>query len=498
MPTRPNLLFLYTDEQRFDTLACYGNERIEMPNLNRFAETATVFDQAYVTQPVCTPSRSSLLTGLYPHSNGMTENNKTLDDATPCIPEMLPAGVYATAHHGKWHLGNEIFAQHGFQEFISIDDGYRGYYTEGHDKEARSTYDRWLRAKGLTPENGSHFGRGEVCRLPEEHSKPAYLAEEACAFLERNRANPFCLFVNFFEPHMPFFGPRDEQYAPEDLPPPIVFAAPEGQRGAPEHLKHAVLRAGYRKRQMDGLDLSTDEGWMRIRANYWGLCSQVDTYAGRILDRLEALGLDDNTIVVYTSDHGDMMGDHRLLAKCTMYESSSRVPLLVRMPGQREQRRVAGPVSQIDLAPTILEAMDVTPPTHLQGESLLTEVEQGGAVARDVFIEWNGPNNGFGDKLGGVTLPEDLEGVAEPEAVRAAITDPIRTVVRPDGWKLNYSPMGWHELFHLTDDPEERHNRAADPDCQAVATDATARIRVWGERTGDAPAATAAWTPPSA
>ena len=110
---KPNLLFVYTDEQAFNTLAAYGNNQIEMPNLNRLAEESIVFDQAYVSQPVCTPSRSTLLTGLYPHTNGCTENNIPLRPETACLPEMLKAGEYVCGHFGKWHLGDELFAQHG-------------------------------------------------------------------------------------------------------------------------------------------------------------------------------------------------------------------------------------------------------------------------------------------------------------------------------------------------------------------------------------------------
>ena len=118
--TKFNLLFIFTDEQRADSMAAYGNLHIETPNLNRLALESVIFDQAYVTQPVCTPSRSSIMTGLYPHTNGCTENNRPLPPGVPCLPEMLADGDYVTAYHGKWHLGDEIFAQHGFDEMLSL------------------------------------------------------------------------------------------------------------------------------------------------------------------------------------------------------------------------------------------------------------------------------------------------------------------------------------------------------------------------------------------
>ena len=139
---RPNLLFLFTDEQRADTMAAYGNSRIEMPNLNRLAEQSVVFDRAYVTQPVCTPSRSTIMTGLWPHTSGCTANNIALRDDTPCLPEML-RDDYATAYHGKWHLGDEIFAQHGFDEWVSIDDLYAPHCSPGRDPGLRDRIAAW-------------------------------------------------------------------------------------------------------------------------------------------------------------------------------------------------------------------------------------------------------------------------------------------------------------------------------------------------------------------
>jgi arylsulfatase A-like enzyme len=483
--SQPNLLFIYTDEQRYDTLAAYGNERIEMPNLNRLASESTVFDRAYVTQPVCTPSRSTLLTGMYPHANGCTENNVPLRADTPCLPEMLTPGTYATGHYGKWHLGDEIFPQHGFDEWVSIEDGYAKYYSEGRDSSAASSYHQFLIERGLTPEHGSRFGRGEAARLPEEVGKPAFLAREAVGFLERNRSRPFALYVNFLEPHMPFFGPRDDQYDPADIPLPPNFDAVPGER---HPLKTRAYQQAYLQNGF-GADtpLETETDWRRLIARYWGLCSLVDTHVGTILRSLEELGLADNTIVVFTSDHGDMMGSHRLLAKTVMFEEAVRVPLTIRLPGQRRQRRVAGPVSQVDLVPTLLDLMNAPLPTHLQGASRRTALESGDAAwGEDAFIEWNGPNSGLGvDKLGSTNLSTPACGVGPEADIEAAILDPVRSVVTKEGWKLNWSPRGEHELYDLASDPWERTNRAFDPDQAPRVADGVRRIREWQERTGD-------------
>jgi arylsulfatase A-like enzyme len=482
----PNLLFLFTDEQRADTMDAYGNARIQTPNLNRLASQSTVFERAYVTQPVCTPSRSSLLTGLYPHSNGCTENNIPLPADVPCLPEMLDpgrGGQYATAYHGKWHLGDEIFAQHGFDEWRSVEDGYDPYYSPGRDPEARSTYHRWLVEQGVVPAGAPPLSRGRAARLPEPFGKPAYLAQEASRYIREHAGHPFVLYVNFLEPHMPFFGPRDDQHSPDEvLLPPNFDALP----GADSPLKARLFQRTYYERGHSGLPLRTEADWRRMIANYWGLCSLVDTYVGVLLDTLSACGLDEHTIVVYTSDHGDMMGSHGLLAKCVMYEEAVRVPLLVRLPRQQSSQRVRAPVSQIDVVPTLLDLLGQPIPDHLQGESLRPLLEgEDKAPTRDVFIEWNGHNNGFGDVIGSVSVPEPMLAFASRDACVAAITDPVRTVVTADGWKFNCSPLGEHELYQLVEDPYETRNLAGQPEMKPRMEELAERICRWQERTGD-------------
>ena len=478
----PNLLFLFTDEQRYDTMGAYGNGRIQTPHLDRLASESVVFERTYVTQAVCTPSRSSIMTGLYPHTTGCTENNVPLPPDVPAMGEMLGAD-YAKGYFGKWHLGDEIFAQHGFEAWRSIEDMYREYYREGRDRSARSTYHGWLLDHGMSPANGTVFGRDETARMPEELSKPAYLAEEATGFLRENRDRPFALYVNFLEPHMPFFGPRDAQHDPHEVALPGNFDAPPTEA---QPLKARLFCQAYRERGMSGLPLETEADWRRMIANYWGLCSLVDTHAGRILEALEAFGLSENTMVVYTSDHGDMMGSHRLIAKCVNFEEAIRVPMMVRLPGQREGRRVAAPVSQIDLAPTLLDLMGEPVPRHLQGRSLGSLVRgEAEAPADDVFIEWNGMNNGLGDVVGGVSLPESVLRQATREAAAAAIGDPVRTVVTQDGWKLNLSPLGEHELYDLGEDPLETTNLAGRAEMRERMEDLAGRIRTWQGRTGD-------------
>jgi arylsulfatase A-like enzyme len=478
----PNLLFLYSDEQRYDTLSCYGNHRIEMPNLNRLAEQSCVFDRAYVTQPVCTPSRSSLLTGLYPHTNGCTANNVPLRRETPCLPEMLSRGDYLCGHFGKWHLGDEIYPQHGFSEWRSTEDGYHKWYSPDRNQADRSTYDRFLRESGFLPDvvARGRFSRPFTTRIPERFSKPAYLADEAGRFIRRNRRRPWVLYVNFLEPHMPFHSVRDHQYDPADVELPDNF---HDKLGAGASLKARLGVARFQTKGFEGLPLTTEADWRRLIARYWGLCSLVDTHCGRVLEALAECRLEDRTIIVFTSDHGDMMGSHRLLAKGYMFEESARVPLLVRLPGQSRQRHIAGPVSQIDLVPTLLDLMGQGVGDHLEGKSLRACMEEGGEAGDDVFIEWIPPEGGGGDIAGG--LPDYAGSLCTLEQARAAYGDSVRTIVTSDNWKLSFSAAGEHQLFDLAGDPLEMSNLAGDASHAPRMRDLAGRIRAWQRRVGD-------------
>jgi arylsulfatase A-like enzyme len=286
---------------------------------------------------------------------------------------------------------------------------------------------------------------------------------------------------------MPYFGPRDGQYDPADVTLPPNFDNPPSEVQA---LKARMFQAAYYEGGHSGLPLKTEADWRRMIANYWGLCSQVDTHVGTILDTLQSCGIDDDTIVVFTSDHGDMMGSHRLIAKCVMFEEAVRVPLLLRLPGQTEQHRVPSPVSQVDLVPTLLDYLGQAIPDTLQGRSLRRFMDPSSdADPDDVFIEWNGPNSGIaGDVVGKTAIeevPDHLKPFGSVEDLSAAIRDPVRTVVTPEGWKFVCSPRGEHELYDLGRDPYETTNLAVDAAQRPRMIELQGRIRAWQERTGD-------------
>ena len=462
-------------------MAAYGNEAIHMPNLNRFCDRATVTEYAYCTQPVCTPSRASLLSGLTPHAAQMTTNNLMLPKEVQCVPEYLP-NTYSTAHIGKWHLGDEIFVQHGFDEWVSTEDSYHNFYDPERDQDARSAYHHYLVECGYEPADhplewvGKRFSRNTIMHLPEPECRPQFIAEKSIQYLREKHNDPFALYINFLEPHMPFYGCRNHQYDPDSITLPENFMH-ELDETYPLRLREMAKKyaQGY---DMD-VPLENEAQWRRLIAKYWGLCSLVDTCTGYILDQLERLGLMDNTIVVFTSDHGDSMGSHGLLSKTTMFEESARIPFLMKLPGQKEGRSIKGPWSHLDMVPTLFDAMGLPIPEPCQGESRLAWYDGSTTdTGDDAFLEWHGAGVGRQAEplVGDPPNHEDA-----PEWQRES----VRCVVTKDFWKLCLNSLGQHELYDLNTDPFEMHNRINDHGQASRVQLMRAKIADWQERTGD-------------
>jgi len=468
---KPNLLFIWTDEQQPGTIGAYGNSVIKTPNLDRLAGESFMFRYAYVTQPVSTPSRSSIMTGLYPHTSGLTSNNIPLPDSIECLPGLLDDPTYSTGYMGKWHLGNEVFPQKGFRTWETVEDNYIDYYSPERDKNSRSSYHHWLIEKGYKPDKNNKFSRDFASKLPIEHCKPRFLEEKACEFLEQNRNNPFILYINFLEPHMPFWGPLNGMYKPEEVILPESFDDPLEEN---EPLSYKLKKENIRKNYGE-----TEDDFRKLTARYWGLASQVDLSIGAILDKLRDLGLDENTIVVFTSDHGDMMGAHRLVAKTVMYQEAIRIPLMIKIPSiDVKPGIIESQVSQIDILPTILDLMKGERNSKLQGKSLLPLIS-GEKTAEDyVFIEWNSNRNAEDG-----SLPKSK--LAPAEEIARAEKSNTRTVISPDGWKLCLSELDNSQLFDLNTDPWEKTNLFTQPEFREKIVFLANKIYEWQKLTGD-------------
>ncbi len=448
---KPNVLFLWTDEQRADTLAVHGNTRFKLPVLNRLASDSAVFERCYVSQPVCTPSRSCVMTGLWPHQTGCLNNNIPLKRDIRTMPELVNDSAYRTGYMGKWHLGDEVFAQHGFEDWASIEDGYNKYYSPGRDANAKSSYHHHLLKLGYKPPGGKdRFSRDFAVRRVIEHCKPAFLAAEASRFLLAHSGDPFILYVNFLEPHMPFFGPLNDLHTEEEAPVPQNYPGDKVDR---EPKSYIEKREGFLKNGFGGQDLKTRAGWQRLNRNYAGLCSQVDAALGRILWALEASGQAENTIVVFTSDHGEMMGAHTLVGKSVMYEEAMRVPLMVRAPfrGQKPEVR-RGSYSHADLVPSLLDLLGKKA-DGLPGHSWFAPHSAQG----DVFSQWN---------------TESGEANA-------------RTIITQEGLKLVQHDKDNCLLFDRRNDPLEANNLYYKAQHQKTVSELRKRLEGQLKRTSD-------------
>lgn len=477
MSKKPNLIFIFTDEQRADTLSCYGNNHIKMPNLNRLADESFVFENAYVTQPVCTPSRSSIMTGLYPHTNGCITNNVFLEPGTRTIAEMIDSD-YETAYMGKWHLGYERTAQHGFDTWVSTEDAYIGA-EEGKDRS--SDYTEFLMENGFAstgPKSDGSPGmsRSVAALMPEQYTKAMFTAKKASEFIEKNSDKPFCLYVNYLEPHAPFFNSLHGMYDSDDIPVDKHFLVPPSEKHS---LANQLKSRLFMSRSREHYDLTKEKGWRQMRAAYYALCSLVDRSVGKILDTLSNCGLSENTIVVFSSDHGDMLGDHALGYKCTMFEEAARVPMLVKVPWiSKAMNKIPGSMSQVDLVPTLLELMGQNIPEGLEGNSLADVINGKKDLSNnDVIIEWNGQD---GRKFCEQDGPEYMT----DEAQRASRSQ-WRTIVSADRWKLNLSVDDNCELFDLNNDPHELVNRFDDPAQRNRIKELKEKIEVWQKKTND-------------
>ena len=478
MPNRPNLLFIFTDQQRADTMACYGNHVIQAPNLNRLAEQSFVFENTYVSQPVCTPSRSTIMTGLYPHTNGCIENSVPLPAQTKTIAEMV-SPEYRRGYFGKWHLGDELSPQHGFEHWLRIEDNYRKSYSDADDLPKRSDYHAYLIENGYEPDKESAgqkvFSRPMAARLPVEHTKASFLGREVAGFLRESDGEPFVLFVNFLEPHAPFVGPFNDLHPHDHLNTGPAFLKKPSRNAS---MLHRVMADYYGQARQDGVDLSSESGWREIRARYWGLVTLVDRAVGVILGALEATGQAENTVVVYTSEHGDMQGDHGILNKTVMYEESMKVPLLMRVPWLAGNgKNIRGRLSQIDLVPTLLDLLGESIPSELEGQSRAAVLQGASDLqANDAFVQWNGSD---GHKSRGFETDVPAELIAE------VAETPRRTIIASEGWKLNLSPGDNAELYDLNSDPHELVNLYDEPDQQDRVQDLTERLVEWQRRFGD-------------
>jgi arylsulfatase A-like enzyme len=467
LPRKPNLIVFLPDQQRADTLACYGGVKVHAPNLNKLASESVIFECTYVTHPVCTPSRSSLMTGTWPHINGCTRNSVPLDRRFRVFPELMQDKDYRTAYVGKWHLGEDGPAGRGFEKWISTDN--HGDYTN------------FLLSKSIKPDGqNGRFSELAISNLPLELSRPKFLEKHACDFIEKYHRDPFILVVGFVEPHSPYNGPLNNEHALDQVELDSTATLPESENIP---LRYRLMREWQqaeaildRERLPTQFFFGITPGeYLSIKQRYFGLVTLVDQSIGAILACLERFALTEHTIVIHTSDHGDSLGAHHLFGKETMFEEAARVPWLIRLPGHKRTTVVSQPVSHIDFVPTLLDLLGQPNHSQCAGKSLLPLINDQALPSHNVFLEW-APNRTKINK--GTKL-------ARRRLIKRAVEEFTRAVVSPGGWKLCLRDKDSNELYNLKDDPFERLNLFSDRQYAAVISRLSGEIHRWQESTGD-------------
>ncbi|HVL73003.1 MAG TPA: sulfatase-like hydrolase/transferase [Beijerinckiaceae bacterium] len=434
---RPNLLFIMSDQHAQRVAGCYGDPHGATPNLDRLAARGVTFDNAYCPSPICLPSRMSALTGRHPHRQSCWTNTDYLASDIPTMAHALGAAGYAPTLVGRMHaLGPDQL--HGYVRRTVGDHSPNWIGIPRHDLGPL--------AKANDPYRASIERAGPG--LSAYEVKDRDVAAAAIAALEdfaRRPDRPFALSVGFMLPHPPYVA-RAEDFSrfsgrvPDPAIPP----------GDPEHPWIAWWRENR------GIaDISMDEA-RRARTAYYALTWRMDAMVGAILGALESLGLSQNTLVVYTSDHGDHVGERGLWWKHTFFDESAKVPLILAWPGRLpEGERRGAVVNLVDLAPTVLDALGAPALPNADGRSFL-------AVARDEAAPWL-------DETFCEYCTDDTPDWTGGMAVR-------QRMVRTGRWKLAYYHGYPPQLFDLADDPQERRDLAADPRHAGIRDALLARV----------------------
>jgi choline-sulfatase len=431
----PNLLFLMSDQHTQRVAGCYGDGVVRTPALDRLAARGVVFDEAYCPSPICVPSRMSLLTGCYPSTQSCWTNSDILASDRPTLAHALGAAGYLPVLIGRLHaLGPDQL--HGYARREVGDHSPNWFGVPRHNLGALD--------RTNDPYRDSLRKSGAGQSAYELHD--ADVTEAACAWLEdlarRRRAGeaaPFSLTVGFMLPHQPYVA-RREDYEPyvgkvglPDTPPPD-----------PER-EHPYLR--WWRDSTDTRAVTAAET-LRARTAYYGLVTRLDAMIGRVLDTLERLDLAEETLVVYTTDHGDQLGERGLWWKQTFYDESAKVPLILAWPGHLpEGERRAQLVNLIDLAPTVLDALGAPALPNAEGRSFFPVTRSGGHPWLDLTFS---------------------EYCTDAMEAWAGTTPVQQRMLRTRRWKLNYYHGHRPQLFDLAEDPRETTDLGEDRRYAAV------------------------------
>ncbi|MGB0058983.1 sulfatase family protein [Candidatus Binatus sp.] len=454
MNDQPNIVFVMSDQHRYDVMGCAGDPIVKTPNMDRLAGEGVRFDRAYCQGPLCMPARASMLTERYVRDHGVFENGSQVGDGTPTFLQALRDAGYHTCEIGKMHLWphgqvqeknvsamRDLLVSYGFDEPIET---VGKLASRAHD----TVYTDYLRDKGLLDRYREFIGRsrhvGNAKGAPSWQAAPCPLALEdyadvwhgarAAKWIEDySRREPFFLWVGFPGPHDPWDAPTEalEQYEHAEIPRPRSFNPPAVPPSGPFNLMLNAFLAYSDSATM------TEEGIAGMRRAYYANVTVIDTGLGRIVEALREKGILDNTWIVYTTDHGEMMGEHRMITKMVFYEPSVRVPMIVRPPRGVAARTVHEPVQLMDLAATFREIAGAAAIEQSAANSLMPAPAGNRAPAHLDAI----PSENFGFAM--------------------FLADRYKLVVHEDTCEPG-------QLFDLLEDPTEDRNLCGDPNHAAI------------------------------
>ncbi len=476
MPRPPNILLIICDELRADALACHGNPLARTPSIDHLAAAGTRFSQCMVTQPSCTPSRASLLSGCWPSTLGARMVGCHTPDDPRFLPQVLAAAGWRTAALGKLHFVPQQAEPAALQAAMQAQGHYYGFQevdlVNGHgDRCFGPRYTPWLQQQCADWQKRlarrRRLPRGVDTwswELPEVVHSSNYLAMRAERFLAtaRQDGRPFLLQVSFPDPHYPFMAPEPWAglFDPAEMPPPLPALSEASS--LPELHQQVYWQRGGRVTRADGRPADRVIGipprqwsrysladWQQVKALYYAMVSLIDHNVGRILDALDAGGLAQESIVLFVSDHGDHLGDHGLYGKGLPYDAALRVPLIWRgadvVAGQQRDEMA----STLDVAPTLLDLVGVDLPEGMQGHSMRAQLGGAAEPLRDAVLTEN---------------DDDFV----PMKMRVLTTR---------RWKLVHclnEPVG--ELYDRVNDPGEMRNLWAEPQYAALRGELTTRL----------------------
>ncbi len=492
MARRPNFLFIITDQHRADHLGCYGNPIVRTPHIDSIAQKGRRFDRFYVANPICMPNRASIMTGRMCSVHGARHNGIPLSRDHTTFVELLRDAGYRTSLIGKSHLQSftGLPATNVYQPAKDLHapsphlrDAYKNnrhgtdydlevapkwdrplaeriqgdFYGFGHVEVAADHADRasgdyrlWARSKypgfdqlvgpeNALPDNRIQAPQAWRTAVPEELYSTSWIAERTEAWLTDRAGEdaPFFLQMSFPDPHHPFTPPGRywDMYDPDEMALPLSFGKGDLP---PLRAMRDALAGGADPRDNQSPFAVTENEARQIIALTFGMITMIDDAIGRVLKRLAALGLADDTVVIFTSDHGDYMGDHGLMLKLLLhYQSIIRVPFLWQDPTMSNGRSVdSGLASSIDISATILKRAGIQPFNGLQGRDLMST-----PPPEAILVEEDSQRT--------------MTGFDRPQRVRTIVTEHYRMSLREG--------EDWGELYDLKHDPDELTNRYDDP-----------------------------------